>query len=62
MPEIVLKYIPLSQSQIWQDLFVLSEFNSKYSGFIVEIGAGDGINGSTAFLMEKYFDWKGISS
>jgi hypothetical protein len=62
MPEIVLKYIPLSQSQIRQDLFVLSELNFKRSGFFVEIGGGDGINGSNTFLMEKYFDWKGIIS
>jgi hypothetical protein len=62
MPELVLKYIPLSQSQIRQDLFVLSELNFKRFGFFVEIGGGDGINGSNTFLMEKYFDWKGIIS
>ena len=38
MPEIVLKYIPLSQSQIRQDLFVLSELDFKRFGFFVEIG------------------------
>lgn len=62
MPEIVLKYIPLSQSQIRQDLFVLSELDFKRFGFFVEIGGGDGINGSNTFLMEKFFDWKGIIS
>ena len=55
--------IPLvfeSQSQLWQDLFVLHELKFKTDGYFVEFGAADGISLSNSYLLEKRFGWKGI--
>ena len=49
-----------SQSQLRQDLFVLSELNFKRNGFFVEFGATDGIHMSNTYLLEKQFGWNGI--
>ncbi len=56
----IIKYLPISQSQIRQDIFVLSELNFKTNGYFVEFGATDGIYLSNTYLMEKKFGWKGI--
>jgi FkbM family methyltransferase len=56
----VLEFLPKSNSQIRQDLFVLGELNFKQNGFFVEFGAADGIKLSNTFLMENFFGWKGI--
>ena len=54
------KYVNFSQSQLKQDLFVLSELAFKKKGFFVEFGASDGIRFSNTYLMEKKLEWSGI--
>lgn len=49
-----------SKSQINQDVTVLDYFKNKKNGYFIEIGANDGITLSNTYLLEKYFDWKGI--
>ena len=53
--------IPKNQSQAFQDLFVLLVNNGKKSGKYVEIGAHEPILHSNTYILEKYFDWSGIS-
>jgi FkbM family methyltransferase len=50
----------LRKSQHLQDLFVLSELDFKSNGFFVEFGATNGLSISNTWLLEKYFNWKGI--
>ena len=50
----------LRKSQHLQDIFVLSELDYKNNGFFVEFGATDGLSISNTWLLEKYFNWKGI--
>lgn len=56
-----LENIDHNHSQAFQDMFVLSATNGKRNGFYIEIGAGDPIVGSNTFLLEKQFEWSGIS-
>ena len=48
-------------SQIYQDIFVLSMTNGKKEGTYLEVGAGYPKKGNNTFLLEKEFDWKGVS-
>ena len=48
-------------SQIYQDMFTLSMHNGKNYGTYLEIGAGDYKYGNNTYLLEKEFDWSGIS-
>lgn len=52
----------VSNSQIGQDLEVISFYNSKTNLYFVDIGANDGITLSNTFLLEKKYNWKGICS
>ena len=55
-----LEYLPVSKSQLRQDLFVLSECDFKKGGFFVEFGATNGVDLSNTHLLETRFGWNGI--
>ena len=42
------------------DKWLLHKTNFKRQGYFVDIGAGDGIIGSNTFLLEKFYNWRGI--
>ena len=48
-------------SQALQDIFVLTMLNGKKNGTYVEIGGAHPININNTYLLEKIFDWSGIS-
>lgn len=50
-----------NSSESYQDMFVLSMLNGKKNGFYLEIGAGDPFYGNNTLLLEKDFQWSGIS-
>lgn len=56
----MIKYFFLSNSQLHQDLFVLSELRFKRNGFFVEFGACNGTYLSNSLLLEREFNWSGI--
>lgn len=56
----VANYFNRSKSQLQQDLFVISQLNSKRNGYFVEFGATNGISMSNTYLLEKEFGWTGI--
>lgn len=52
-----------SLSDRGQDKWVIDIFelkNKKYKGFFLEIGAGDGFSNSNSFILENYYNWRGI--
>lgn len=51
-----------SYSQLNQDKHVIFFFNYKRDMYFIDIGANDGIRLSNTFLLEKYYNWKGICS
>jgi FkbM family methyltransferase len=55
-----LTHFKKSNSQLYQDLFVLDQHNFKNDGYFVEFGCCDGIHLSNTYLLEKYFNWRGI--
>jgi FkbM family methyltransferase len=56
----ILKFSDKSESQIGQDIFVLSELGFKRNGYFVEFGAANGKHFSNSYLLEKEFGWTGI--
>jgi len=56
----ILKNHKKSNSQIFQDLFVLYYTKNKKNGFFIEIGGGNGFDLSNTYLLEKKFKWHGI--
>lgn len=56
----ILKFSGRSESQIGQDIFVLSELGFKRNGYFVEFGAANGKDLSNSYLLEKEFGWTGI--
>ena len=53
--------IETNYSEVFQDIFVLQCLNGKKGGTYLEIGAGDPIKGSNTYLLEKEFEWTGLS-
>jgi len=56
----IIKNHKKSNSQIFQDLFVLYYTKNKKGGFFIEIGGGNGFDLSNTYLLEKKFKWKGF--
>jgi len=53
--------IERNYSQVFQDMFILSMLNGKKNGTFLEIGGADPFKGNNTALLEKDFDWTGIS-
>jgi hypothetical protein len=53
--------IPITPSQAWQDLFVLTMLDGKKNGSYVEIGANHPCYGSNTFALNEYFNFNGLS-
>ena len=53
--------IKQNYSASYQDMFVLTMLNGKTDGYYVDIGGGDPVLNSNSYLLEKYFNWNGIS-
>jgi FkbM family methyltransferase len=49
-----------SKSQLLQDYFALYCNQVSASGFFVEFGACNGVEGSNTFLLERDFNWNGL--
>lgn len=56
-----LERIHENYSKHFQDLFVLTVLKGKKNGTYIELGANDPYINSNTALLEKEFDWKGIS-
>jgi len=50
----------LSNSQLFQDLFVLYFLNNKINGTFLEFGATNGVELSNTFTLEHNFQWRGV--
>lgn len=50
-----------SYSQAHQDLFVRMMLKFKTSGFYVEVGASEPKQSNNTYILERDFDWKGVS-
>ena len=55
------KNIERNFSQTYQDMFVLTMLNGKKEGTFLEIGCDDAYAGNNTALLEKEFNWTGIS-
>ena len=51
----------LSNSQIGQDVFVVNMLKEKTNGLFLDIGAGEPIRINNTYLLEKQYNWSGIS-
>lgn len=48
-------------SQAYQDMFVLTMLDGKRNGTYLEVGSGVAKTINNTYLLEKFFDWKGVS-
>jgi len=53
--------IEKNYSQSFQDLFVLAATQGRNNGWYLEIGSAEPFKGNNTALLEKSFDWKGLS-
>jgi tetratricopeptide (TPR) repeat protein len=53
--------IKQNYSQCFQDLFVLMMLKGKIGGGFLEIGCGNPVFSNNTYLLEKQFDWTGVS-
>jgi len=53
--------IEANYSEAYQDMFVLSILNGKTHGTFIEVGAGRPFYGNNTALLERSFNWRGIS-
>ncbi|WP_432240071.1 hypothetical protein [Herbaspirillum robiniae] len=53
--------IPHNHSQAWQDLFVISMLEGRRGGRYLEVGANVASFHNNTCLLNKQFDWQGIS-
>jgi hypothetical protein len=49
-----------SNSQAYQDLFVLNMLNHKRNGTFLEIGSNHPITNNNTFILESMYDWNGL--
>jgi len=56
-----LERIERNYSQAYQDMFILTVLNGKRNGTYLEIGSEAPKYKSNTYLLEKEFDWKGLS-
>lgn len=50
-----------SFSQVGQDLWVLEKLNYKRNGTFLDIGCGHPIEGNNTYILERDYEWNGIS-
>jgi FkbM family methyltransferase len=48
------------RSELEEDLFLCDYFEFKRGGFVLDIGAADGITASNSFKLINEYDWKGL--
>jgi hypothetical protein len=56
-----LSKIERNYSQVYQDMFVLTMLKGKTNGKFIEIGCADPYFNNNTYLLEKKFNWNGIS-
>lgn len=47
-------------SELQEELFVIDYFGHKQNGFVLDIGAADGITGSNSFRLINEYNWSGF--
>ena len=52
--------LPVSESQLLQDVFCMLALSEKRDGFFVEVGVGDGRHLSNTYMLEKTYGWRGL--
>jgi hypothetical protein len=50
----------MSNSQAQQDKFIINVLKGKKNGYFLEIGSNDPVYTNNTWILEEYFNWKGI--